>query len=41
MELFPMEQNEHQSGKRVFINIFGFLVGTIILLLAVKYALGM
>lgn len=35
-----MEQNEHQSGTRVFINIFGFVVGTIILLLVLKYAIG-
>ena len=35
-----MEQNEHQSGTRVFINIFGFIAGTIVLLLVLKYALG-
>ena len=35
-----MEQNEHQSGTRVFLNIFGFVVGTIVLLLVLKYALG-
>ena len=35
-----MEQNEHQSGTRVFINIFGFVVGTIILLLVLKCAIG-
>jgi hypothetical protein len=35
------QQNAHQSGKRVFLNIFGFLVGTIVILLAVKYALGL
>lgn len=35
-----MEQNEHQSGIRVFITIFGFIVGTIVLLLVLKYALG-
>lgn len=35
-----MEQNEHQSGTRVFLNIFAFVVGTIVLLLVLKYALG-
>lgn len=34
------QQNEHQSGSRVFFNIFAFIVGTIVILLAVKYALG-
>lgn len=35
-----MEQNEHQSGTRVFLTIFGFIVGTIVLLLVLKYAIG-
>jgi L-asparagine transporter-like permease len=30
-----------QSGKRVFLNILAFVVGTIVLLLAVKYLLGL
>ncbi len=34
------EQNEPQSGKRVFLNIFGFLFLMIVIMLAVKYALG-
>jgi hypothetical protein len=35
------QQNEHQSGIRVFINILGFIVGTIVILMAVKYAFGL
>jgi hypothetical protein len=35
-----MEQNEHQSGTRVFLNIFGFLAGTIVVLLVLKYLIG-
>jgi hypothetical protein len=34
------QQNEHQSGTRVFLNIFGFIVGTIVVLLALKYLIG-
>lgn len=30
-----------QSGKRVFLNILAFVVGTIALLLAVKFLLGL
>lgn len=36
-----MEQNQTHSGTRVFLNILGFIVGTIVILLVVKYALGM
>lgn len=36
-----MEQNEPQSGARVFLNIFGFLAAMILIMLAIKYALGM
>jgi hypothetical protein len=35
------DQTQSQSGTRVFLNILGFVVGTIVILLAVKYALGM
>lgn len=35
------QQNAHQSGKRVFLNILGFIAGTIVILLAVKYAFGL
>lgn len=35
------EQNEPQSGKRVFLNIFAFLFITIAIMVAIKYALGM
>ena len=36
-----MEQhNGTQSGSRAFLNILAFIVGTIVLLLVIKYALG-
>jgi len=35
-------QTDHpQSGKRVFLNILAFVVGTIVLLLAVKFLFGL
>ncbi len=34
------QQETPQSGKHVLLNIIGFIVGTIVLLLALKYLLG-
>jgi len=43
MESFLMQPQTElpQSGKRVFFNILAFIVGTIALLLAVKFLFGL
>lgn len=41
MSANPVKEEQPQSGKKVLITILGFMVGTIALLLVIKFIFGL